>query len=214
MLNMKLEIEPSETALLIVDMQNDWVSKEGFNAKLGSSLWKTVKSDRVIENIVKATEIARRHGIPIFHIRHVYRRDLSDAVATISDYTLQHPHSWTATEHPATEGTWGSEFIEQLQPQETDYIVSKKRSSAFFNTDLELLLRSRCIKTLVITGIATDHCVESTIRSGTDRDFNVIVLTDCTATEPKEIQSYWIKNVFPKRSVTMKTAEFAEMFPS
>lgn len=211
---MKVEIKPSETALLIVDMQNDFVSKGGFTAKHGSSLWKIVQEDLVIENILKAREVARRCRMPIFFVKHVYRRDLSDADERISDYTLQHPHSWKVNESPVIEGSWGSEVIKQLQPEETDYVVSKKRSSAFYNTDLELLLRCRGIKTLIITGIATDHCVESTIRSATDRDFNVVVLTDCTATEPKEIHDYWIKNVFPKRAVTMKTAEFTEMSPS
>ena len=107
----------------------------------------------------------------------------------------------------AVEGTWGCKFVDELQPEEADYVITKKRSSAFYNTDLELHLNSLGVHTLIATGIATDGCVDATVHDAESRDFNIIVLTDCTAATKEALQKFWMKSIFPKRTVTMSSEE-------
>jgi ureidoacrylate peracid hydrolase len=200
-------IKPEETALLVVDMQNDYVHKDGVNAKLGSTLWKTVKENRVVENISRLVAASRAVSIPVFFVRVAYRRDLEDVVEKISDFSLKGYYN-SMKDHPrAIEGTWGCEFLEGLQPEEGDYVITKKRGSAFYNTDLELLLRSSGIRTLIMTGTLTDHCVNATVSSAIDRDFNVVVVTDGTAAGAQKIQDYWMTHIYPTKAVTTTTDE-------
>lgn len=195
---MELEIESRETALLVIDMQNDYVHENGLGAKHGSTLWKCVKEGNVVENISRIIKAARAVKMPVFHVRVAYRKDLAD----------MHDKSEPAE---AVEGTWGCDFVKELQPEESDYVITKKRGSAFYGTDLELLLRCRGIHAIIATGIATDHCVDATVRSALDRDFRVTVVSDATATNSKEVQDYLMKKVFPELTTTMTTDEVIEI---
>ncbi|MCW4052671.1 MAG: cysteine hydrolase, partial [Candidatus Bathyarchaeota archaeon] len=103
-------------------------------------------------------------------------------------------------------------FLEDLQPEEGDYVITKKRGSAFYNTDLELLLRSSGIRTLIMTGTLTDHCINATVSSATDRDFNVVVVTDGTAAGHQKIQDFWMTRIYPSRAVTATTDELLKRF--
>jgi ureidoacrylate peracid hydrolase len=212
---MKVKIDPKKTALLVIDMQNDWILKEGAAAKLGFLLWQEVEKGRTIENIQRMVKVARDYAIPIFHVRTVYRRDFSDVANTVTDFSLElrkrnpskSPKDYMKDVCIVTGGTWGSKFVDELQPEESDYVITKKRSSAFYNTDLELHLNSIGVRTLIITGIATDGCVDATVHDAESRDFNIIVLTDCTAATEEALQKFWMKSVFPKRTVTTSSKE-------
>ena len=214
---MKVEIDCKKTALLVVDMQNDWILKEGAAAKLGFLLWKEVDKGRIIEKVRRIVELARNCAIPIFHVRTAWRKDYSDAPDSITDFYLElrkrnpskSPKDYMKDVCEAVEGTWGSNFVDELQPEKADYVITKKRSSAFYNTDLELHLNSLGVHTLVVAGIATDGCVDATIHDAESRDYDIIVLTDCTAATEEALQEFWMKKVFPKRTVTMTSKELA-----
>ena len=203
------KIKPEEAALLVIDMQNDFVNEKGAGARLGSALAKLVRENGVIEKTRKVIEAARDAAIPVFHVATVYRQDGRDSVGRVTDTSLKEPTESSKDLRQAVEGTWGAEFVDELKPQKGDYVVIKKRSSAFYNTDLELLLRARDARLLIVTGIATNACVYSTVRSALDRDFTVLVVTDATGTGDEEAQQYWVKSVFPWLTVTMKADEFA-----
>ena len=97
------------------------------------------------------------------------------------DYLDVGPFSISKRYKALVKGSWGSEIIDALKPKDTEIIVEKHRYSAFYNTDLEILLRGLGVTSLILTGIATNVCVESTARDAHSRDFEVMVITDCTA---------------------------------
>lgn len=208
MIYVDFEIKSQETALLIIDMQNDCVKEKG--ALASSGLWKVVKKDGVIENIARVVKACRQADIPIFHIKTVHRKDMTDVVETITNFSLsvkppaKRRNSWLV------EGTWGSKIIDELKPRREDYIIEKRRGDAFYNTDLELLLRSRSVRTLIITGVRTDGCLGSTVFSAGERDFNIILLIDCISTMKKEIQDFWVNKIFPLSAVTAVSNEFVK----
>ncbi len=164
---MKLKIDPKKTALLVIDMQNDWILKEGAWAKLGFLLWQEVAKGRIIEKVRRIVKMARDHAIPIFHVRTIHRKDFNDVADTVTDSSLElrkrNPHKspkdYMKDACVVVEGTWGSKFVDEIQPEEADYIITKKRGSAFYNTDLELQLNAIGVRTLMVTGIATEGCV-------------------------------------------------------
>jgi ureidoacrylate peracid hydrolase len=211
---MKVKINPKKTALLVIDMQNDWILKEGAGAK-HSLIWQEVEKGGIITNIQRIVRMARGCTIPIFHVRTAWRKDYSDVADATTDFSLELQKRYSGKSPKdlmkdlceVVEGTWGCKFVDELQPEEADYVITKKRSSAFYNTDLELHLNSLGVHTLVVTGIATDGCVDATVHDAECRDFNIIVLTDCTAATEEALQRFWMKSIFPKRTITMSSEE-------
>lgn len=184
------KVELNKTALLVIDMQNSFVKdKEGFFAEL----YKLLQSNRVVDNIAKVIKAARRVGIPIMYTKAGHRKDHSDVAQTIIDLEPSKKMSIIV------EGTPEAEIVDELKPSADDYIITKRRHGAFYNTDLELLLRSRRLDTLIVTGVLTDACVADTVTGARERDFHVIILSDCCASMTKERHEYWISNVFPRK---------------
>ncbi len=159
----KLDIDPKKTAVLVIDMQNEFVHPEG---KL-----KCYNAESTVEPTKKLLEVARKAGSHIIYTKVAYRPDYLDA-----------PRHELSRELGATQkGSWGVEIVEELKPREGDIVIEKQRYSAFYGTILERLLRRLGVETLILTGCATNVCVESTARDAHARDFDIIVLSDCTA---------------------------------
>ena len=191
MLETKIDVE--KTALLVIDMQNDLIktTEEPFNA-----VTKMVKSKGVISNTAKVIMAARQAGMPIVFIGHVHRKDNADIFPTITDLMLQGlvPPLRAAM----VEGTPGAYFVDELKPLPGDHIIWKRRSNAFYNSDLELMLRRWGIDTVIIAGVVTNGCVANTLRGAQERDMHVIVLSDCCAAMMPEDDEFFNKNVFPR----------------
>ena len=154
----------------MVDVQNDFCHNQGVFSK-----YKSVTLDHVeqaVSNLSALIEKCRAFHLPIIFIR-----------TTHSDWT--NSPSWLKRMQDAAEKmricapeSWGSEFY-KVTPQEGDCTVTKHRYSAFIGTDLDLILGSRGIENILVTGVATNVCVESTARDGYHRDYNVILIEDC-----------------------------------
>lgn len=187
------DIELSKTALLVIDMQKDLVKTEG---GYFAPLFQAIQSNKVIENIARVIKGARETKVPIWHIATVHRKDGADVVPTITDFMLQGLVPKEMGE-VMVEGTPGADFIDELRPAAEDYVVVKRRSSAFHNTDLDLLLRTRGIDTLILAGVVTNGCVENTSRDARQRDYHVLVLSDCCASIMPEAHDYAMNRVFP-----------------
>ena len=189
----EVKIEPDETALLLIDMQNDFLHEKGKAAALG--VWKFAKEAGTIPNTRKMIEIAKKNDIPVIYVKNVFRPDYAEmgpvqlSLCTIGKLIKEG--------EICKEGTWGAEYVDELKPEAGDYIVVKRRMNAFYNTELETLLRGLGRRTLIICGIITNFCLESTVRGAIDRDFDCIVLEDCTASESKEMQEFPMKAIFP-----------------
>jgi ureidoacrylate peracid hydrolase len=172
---MKEEQIMRDTALLVLDMQNDLVHRDGRLRKYFGDLHPKV--ELVIENIRRLLTAARQHVVPIFYSIIVYRPDYSDA----------HSRSPSRRHGTLKRGSWGAEIVAELKPSDSDFIIEKRRPSAFFNTELNTLLRSLGIKRLVLTGTHTQIVVESTARDAFNHDYDVIVVGDATASSSREL---------------------------
>ena len=129
-------------------------------------------------------------------IGHVHRQDNADVVPTVTDLMLQGlvPPPRVAM----VEGTPGAQFVDEIKPTPEDHIIWKRRSNAFYNSDLELMLRSQRIDTVILAGAVTNGCVANTVRGAQERNLRVIILSDCCAAMMPEDDEYFITKVFPR----------------
>ena len=158
-------------AIIVVDMQNGFVHPEGSVARLGMEL---VDREAVIQENAAMVEEARRFGVPIVYTRHVHRPAYLDAPPLVRERFTE--------VQGLLAGTWDAEVHDALAPQPGDAIVDKNRYDAFLYTDMEVVLRALGATSLLVTGVATNVCVESTARAADMRDFKVSVAIDCTST--------------------------------
>lgn len=171
-----------ETALMVIDMQNAFVSEEGSIGKRGADM---SMCQATLEPIKKLIEACREVGIiDIWTKQEHYPDDITRKTHRIPPHT-----STQCTVSPALVHTEDSDFYEELKPyitEETE-IIRKHRFSAFLDTRLETLLRMKGIRFLIVCGISTPLCVESTTRDAYQKDFDVIVVEDATATTSKTL---------------------------
>jgi ureidoacrylate peracid hydrolase len=166
-------LPPQRTALLIVDMQNDFVHDDGVCGKaFGTAMLEGFQA--VIEPIRRLADAARWAGVPVFY----------SMVTQLPDGSLASP-VWLADNlrygfEPiqCMRGTWGHRIIDQLTPQPGDIAFEKTRRSCFQGTGFENLLRARDVRSIVTVGVAASGCVESTVRDAIEKDFFVIVAQD------------------------------------
>jgi ureidoacrylate peracid hydrolase len=193
-----LEIDRQRTAVVVVDMQNAFISKGGMFDLRGIDI---SGSQKIIEPIKRIRSAARGRGVRVVYIMTVYSPDLRQGGGPDSPNWYKGTLT-TYREHPEwgdkllTRGTWGADIVDDLKPQEGDIVVEKLRYSAFFGTNLDAILKTYSIKYLVFVGVATNVCVEATIRDAYYRDYFSILVSDATAnTGPELIQESSIFNV-------------------
>ena len=183
----ELSLDPARTAVIVVDMQNDFGSPGGMFEAAGidiSAIRATIPPTRAV------LEAARAAGMTVVYLRMAMRPDLSDSGGTESPHWIKHRplRAGEASVAPdgregrvLVDGTWNTEIVPELPPGPDDLIVRKHRYSGFFGTDLHDLLQARGIGTLVFTGCTTSVCVESTLRDAMFRDYRCLLLEDCCA---------------------------------
>lgn len=168
--------EPGWSAVLAIDLQNDFGAAGGYVDSFGVPL-EGVRA--TIEPIGRVLDAARAANMPVVYTRIEFKRDLSNLGGPGS------PNREIIGLEPGgdylIEGTWNADIVAELAPRPGDLVVSKHRYSAFFETDLDEILRSRGISNLVFVGWTTSVCVESTVRDAVFRDYRCLVLEDCTA---------------------------------
>lgn len=177
-------IDKARTALLVIDMQNDFV-KEG-------AILEVPKIRRQIPKIKRLIETCRRLGIPVIYSRQVYRVDLKVKPLVLEMLPLLEKEG-------LRDGTEGAEVCDELEPEAGDIIVRKMGFSAFYNTELESILRNingrRQVDTVIICGTVTNICCESTARDAFERDYKVVFGSDITSAWTNEFQTLTLKNI-------------------
>lgn len=158
-------------ALVAIDLQNGFLHPDGSMAALGRDVSRLAD---LIPRIEKLLSAVRLLGVPILYTKHAYRTGYPEG-----GRQLAHVRGLSDI-GGLLERAWDAEFVDQLAPGAADVVVVKRRYDAFLGTDLELLLRSLGIERLYVAGVATNMCVESTVRSASQRDFAVTVVSDCT----------------------------------
>ena len=160
-------IIPEKTAMIVVDMQNDFV-QEGAPIEIP-------RARAMVPRLNRLLDVCRAHQIPVIYIHHVIRGGDIDA-GRLADH-----HEAIRNNKAIIAGTSNVEIYEGLKPHPGDLVVAKPRYSAFYGTDLEAILRSKGIDTLIISGTVTNVCCESTTRDAFSRDYKVIFLSDGNA---------------------------------
>lgn len=184
-MNLKERLNPGISTLIVVDMQNDFCHPQG---KRGTDI-KDV--DNLIDRMIPFIDTAREKGVQIVHIRTEHSKILD------SDAWLgrRGKHIDPVTYVPNCEsGSWGSKFY-RIQPQKEDVIITKTRYSGFVGTNLHLVLQSLKKRSLIFTGVATNICVESTLRDAVSLDYYVTLVEDCCGTFCQEEHLSTIRNV-------------------
>ena len=176
-------VDPKHTALLIIDVQNDYAKKNG-----------RLLFPQLVKNLVRMVEAARRTGILMLYIQDTLLRErLSDSPAWIRHYMLGESKKDPAEiSADGLDGTIGQQIIDEIRPQQNEIVVKKFRSSAFVGTGLDLILRSNNIKSIVVTGLFTEGCVESTCRDASNEYF-VVLAEDCVHSDRKELHDACMK---------------------
>lgn len=158
-------------AVLVIDMQNGFCDPAGSLPSIGRRL---PNMGAVVAANAELLAEARDAAVPVVYTRHVYRPDRLDVPTRVIGML---PEGFSSL----IRGSWDADVIDVLKPHESDRIIDKNRYDAFLYTDLELVLRAMGVKRLLVTGVVTSICVESTVRSAAQRDFDPYVASDCTS---------------------------------
>jgi ureidoacrylate peracid hydrolase len=160
-------IDPERTALIVVDMENDFVAE-------GAPL-ETPAARDMVPRLAEALTVCRESGIKVVYTAHEHRADGSD----LGLFSFTRP---IATGRALAAGSHGVEIYPDIAPRPDEHVIRKHRYSAFFATDLDMILRSWRVETLIIAGTTTENCCFSTARDALFLDYKVVFLSDATAT--------------------------------
>ena len=169
-LSLEQRADPRHGMLVVVDMQNDFCHRDGAACKRGRDI---AFVENMIPRLIHLVQEARAHNFPICFVR------------TSGNQWTNSP-VWTEFKNPqllaCADGSWGAEFYEGIKPLPGEMIVTKHRYSAFIGTDLDMLLRARGVKSLLVTGVGTGMCVFHTLSVGFMLDYYMTLVEDCCAT--------------------------------
>ena len=194
-------MDPKKTALVLIEYQNDFTSEGG---SLHEAVKDVMEQVNMLPNTVETVRKARELGATIIHAPISFTDDYHELCS--EPYGIL---KGVVDSKSFRKGTWGAEIVEDLSPARSDIVVEGKRGlDAFASTNLDFILRSRGIANIALGGFLTNCCVESTMRTGYEKGFNVITLKDCTATLSEEEQRLAIEKNYPMFSRPMDHTEF------
>ena len=198
-----MPFDPKRTAVVLIEYQNDFTSEGGV---LHDAVQGVMESTGMLENTRCLVEAARAAGATIVHAPITFVQGYGEL--------SQHPYGILKGVVDSTafvKGEWGAEIVDALAPHEGDVVVEGKRGlDTFATTNLDFILRARGIDTIALGGFLTNCCVESTMRSGYEKGYKVITLSDCVAATSAEEHDYAIKFDYPMFSEVMSSAAFTE----
>jgi ureidoacrylate peracid hydrolase len=184
----QLDFAPANTALLVIDMQNGYCHPESQMARTGPG---TERQQAILPAVGELVRLARESGIRVAWSKQVH---FPDDVGRLAHRIA--PHTVKRRFTPCLAGTWEVDFVAPLASfvDPEDYVVTKHRASCFYETSLQAALRMMGVRTLLIAGVNTNFCVESTIRDAYFRDYDVVVIRDCVAGSDVQLHEATLRN--------------------
>ncbi|MGE0118064.1 MAG: cysteine hydrolase [Dongiaceae bacterium] len=196
-------MDPKKTAVVLIEYQNDFTSAGG---TLHQAVKPVMDSTNMLANTVDTVNKARAMGATIVHA----------PITFTDDYHELNPRPYgilkgVVDSKSFRKGTWGAEIVDALAPHPGDIVVEGKRGlCGFASTNLDFILRSRGITDIALGGFLTNCCVESTMRSGYEKGYNVVTLKDCTAALSEEEQRLAVEKSYPMFSRPLSSREFLD----
>jgi nicotinamidase-related amidase len=196
-----MAIDPSTTAVVLIEYQNDFTSEGGvLHGAVEASMDKT----GMLDNTKRVVDAARSAGATVMHAPITFAEGYNELSA--------HPYGilkGVVDGNAFVKGSWGAAITDDLAPAAGDIVIEGKRGlDTFASTNLDFILRSKGIRTIVLGGFLTNCCVESTMRSGYENGYKVITLNDCTAATSHEEHDNALTYDFPMFSEPMSSDEF------
>ena len=194
-------MDPKHTALVLIEYQNDFTSDGG---TLHDAVKPVMEATQMLPNTIDTVKQARALGATIVYAPITFTEDYHEL--TPEPYGIL---KGVVDSKSFRKGTWGAEMVDDLKPEPQDIVIEGKRGlDGFASTNLDFILRSRGITNIALGGFLTNCCVESTMRTGYEKGYNVITLKDCTATLSEEEQRLAVEKNYPMFSRPMNHDEF------
>jgi nicotinamidase-related amidase len=202
-----MSIDPKTTALVLIEYQNDFTSEGG---TLHGAVSEVMDKTGMMANTLEVVDAARSAGATVMHAPITFAEGYNEISS--------HPYSilkGVVDGNAFVKGSWGAAIVDELAPAEGDIVIEGKRGlDTFASTNLDFILRSKGITTIVLGGFLTNCCVESTMRSGYENGYKVITLNDCVAGTSTEEHENALKYDFPMFSEPMAASDLiAELQP-
>jgi len=196
-----MSIDPTTTAVVLIEYQNDFTSEGG---ALHGAVEGVMQETGMLSNTRAVVEAARSAGATIMHAPIMFQEGYNEI--------SKHPYGilkGVVDSNAFVKGSWGAAIIDELAPHDGDIVIEGKRGlDTFASTNLDFMLRSKGIKTIVLGGFLTNCCVESTMRSGYESGYQVITLNDCVAATSIEEHRNAVTYDYPMFSHPMSSGEF------
>ena len=186
---MALELDKRQTAVLVMDLENDLIHEEGAFKDFGFA--QMVKDNDVLGKTNSLLAAARQAQVKVIYVSVKFRSGHPEISRNTGLFQA------VVEANALVEGTWGAEIHEAVKPREGEPVVTKRAVSAFAASDLEKILQASGINTLVLSGVATNFVVEGTAREAADRGYNVVVVGDCCASMSQEAHDSALTTALP-----------------
>jgi ureidoacrylate peracid hydrolase len=185
---------------LVVDVQNDFCSPEGSAGKRGEDV---TAAQEMVPRLARLIDEARRAALPVVYVRTTHS-EWTDTPSWLFRKSQQ------KTLDTCREGTWGAEFYDGIAPLPEERVVIKHRYSSFINTDLNTVLRARGVESVLVTGVATNVCVETTARDAYMFDYYVTLVEDCSAAYTRAAHEGTVENIRNHFGLVASSQEIVE----
>lgn len=196
-----MSIDPTTTAVVLIEYQNDFTSDGGV---LHGAVSEVMDKTDMLANTKRVVDSARSAGVTVMHAPITFAAGYNEISA--------HPYGilkGVVDGNAFVKGSWGAAIVDDLEPHADDIVIEGKRGlDTFASTNLDFILRSKGIRTLVLGGFLTNCCVESTMRSGYENGYQVITLSDCVAATSIEEHDNALRYDYPMFSTPMTSDEF------
>ncbi|HET9716155.1 MAG TPA: isochorismatase family cysteine hydrolase [Pseudolabrys sp.] len=187
------KVDPRHVALIVIDMQNDFCARGGLVDRGGRDVSAVQDMARRLPVLI---ESARAAGVLVIFVRSVYTTDDNRYLSDVWLEQAARRQGGGYTQIPVCrDGSWEGDYYGDVRPRPGDVVITKHRYNAFHKTDLDTVLRAKGVRTVVVTGVSTNVCVESTAREGFMNDYYVVLVRDGTAAYSHEEHEMTVRNI-------------------